>query len=301
MAADDSHQPENASDSAAASGTDTASVTAADSTPSPLIPDPPPPTPEPTTEPIVVVDDVHVVYRVWGAKKPSRLGLRRRDTDEPEMEHKQVHALRGVSLVAHRGEAIGLIGGNGSGKSTLSKVIAGLLPPTSGAVYCNAEPTLLGVNAALMKGLTGERNVVLGLLAMGFSPDEVDEMYDGIVDFSGIGDFINLPMNAYSSGMGARLRFAIGSSVNPEVLIIDEALATGDRDFKERSGERVKELRQSAGTVFLVHHSMKMIRNTCTRAVWMQKGQIVMDGPVDYVAEQYERLTTRAPRGKAQG
>lgn len=242
-------------------------------------------------EPLVVVDDVHIVYRVWGAtqkrttKRTWKDRLLRRGDD---LEIKQVHAVRGVSLVARRGESIGLIGSNGSGKSTLLSAIAGALPVTSGGIHCNTRPTLLGVNAALMDNLTGERNVVLGCLAMGMKPEEIEAKFDDIVEFSGVGDFINLPMVAYSSGMGARLRFAIGTAMAPEVMLIDEALATGDAQFMQQSGQRIKELLQEAGVIFLVHHSMSEIRSICNRAIWLQNGVIVMDGDVEEVTRAYE-------------
>src|SRR5690606_11552821 len=207
---------------------------------------------------------------------------------------REVHAVRGVSFVARRGEAIGLIGSNGSGKSTLLRAVAGLLPPESGRVYTDGQPSLLGVNAALMNDLSGERNVVLGCLAMGMTPAEVRERYDGIVDFSGIndkGDFISLPMRTYSSGMAARLRFAIAAARDHDVLLIDEALATGDRAFRRRSEKRIKELRERAGTVFLVSHSNKSIRDTCDRAIWLERGELVMDGPAGEVVDAYEAST----------
>ncbi|MDX3099205.1 ABC transporter ATP-binding protein, partial [Streptomyces sp. ME19-03-3] len=181
---------------------------------------------------------------------------------------RKVHAVRGVSFTAYRGESIGLIGSNGSGKSTLLKAVAGLLPAESGRVYTQGQPSLLGVNAALMNDLTGERNVMLGGLAMGMSQAEVRERYQEIVDFSGInekGDFISLPMRTYSSGMAARLRFSIAAAKSHDVLMIDEALATGDSRFRKRSEARIRELRQEAGTVFLVSHSNGSIRDTCDR------------------------------------
>ena len=160
---------------------------------------------------------------------------------------RKVHAVAGVSFTAYRGEAIGLIGSNGSGKSTLLRAIAGLLPAESGKVYTDGQPSLLGVNAALMNDLTGERNVILGGLAMGMSREEIRERYQEIVDFSGInekGDFITLPMRTYSSGMAARLRFSIAAAKDHDVLMIDEALATGDRSFQKRSEDRIRELRK---------------------------------------------------------
>ncbi|GAA3372095.1 ABC transporter ATP-binding protein [Streptomyces sannanensis] len=245
--------------------------------------------------PTVVVDDVHVIYKVHGTgpakgNATSALGriLSRRGT--PGV--REVHAVKGVSLVAHRGEAIGLIGSNGSGKSTLLKTIAGLLPPHRGRVYTHGQPSLLGVNAALMGDLTGERNVILGGLAMGMSRTEIQERYQDIVDFSGIndkGDFISLPMRTYSSGMGARLRFSIAAAKSHEVLLIDEALSTGDAAFQRRSKRRIDELREQAGTVFLVSHSNSTITETCDRAIWLEAGTLRMDGPAKEVVAEYER------------
>ncbi|MFF0434082.1 ABC transporter ATP-binding protein [Streptomyces sp. NPDC004327] len=250
--------------------------------------------------PTVIADNVHIVYRVNGAaggKGSATAALSRiirGRKGESERGVRKVHAVRGVSFTAYRGEAIGLIGTNGSGKSTLLRAIAGLLPTESGKVYTDGQPSLLGVNAALMSDLTGERNVILGGLAMGMSREEIKGRYQDIVDFSGInekGDFISLPMRTYSSGMGARLRFAIAAAKQHDVLMIDEALATGDRKFQIRSEERIRELRKEAGTVFLVSHSNKSIRDTCDRVLWLEKGELLMDGPTDEVIAAYERET----------
>ncbi len=244
--------------------------------------------------PTVIVDDVHIVYRVHGAgsgKGSATAALSRLVTRKASPNIRLVHAVRGVSFVAYRGEAVGLIGSNGSGKSTMLRAIAGLLPPESGRVYTDGQPSLLGVNAALMNDLTGERNVILGGLAMGMGREEIREKYEGIVDFSGIqekGDFISLPMRTYSSGMAARLRFSIAAAKRHDVLMIDEALATGDRAFQRRSEERIRELRKEAGTVFLVSHNNKSIRDTCDRVLWLEKGELLMDGPTEDVLAAYE-------------
>src|SRR5690606_21881395 len=153
--------------------------------------------------------------------------------------------------------------------------IAGLLPATRGAVYTRGQPSLLGVNAALMNDLSGERNVLLGCLAMGMSREEALQRRQEIIDFSGIderGDFSSMPMRTYSSGMAARLRFAIAAAKKHEVMLIDEALATGDARFRRRSEERLRELRAEAGTVFLVSHSNRSIRDTCERTIWLESG-----------------------------
>jgi teichoic acid transport system ATP-binding protein len=241
-------------------------------------------------EPTVIVDDVNLVYKIYGrhAKAGAPAVVKRLLQRQPPPGLREIHAVRGVSLTARRGEAIGLIGPNGSGKSTLLRAIAGLMPPASGAIYTQGQPSLLGVGAALMNDMTGERNVVLGCLAMGMSPAEVKEHYDSICEFAGIDEFISLPMNTYSSGMAARLRFAIAATKSHEVLLIDEALATGDAEFRRRSEARIRELRQAAGTVFLVSHGLGVVRETCDRAIWLEKGKIVVDGEANAVVDAYE-------------
>ncbi|WP_030908753.1 ABC transporter ATP-binding protein [Streptomyces sp. NRRL F-5126] len=254
--------------------------------------------------PTVVADGVHVTYKVHGAKGgrgSATSALSRIVSRRPAVGVREVHAVKGVSFAAYRGEAIGLIGSNGSGKSTLLRTIAGLQVPSAGRIHTAGQPSLLGVNAALMNDLTGERNVVLGGLAMGMSRREVKDVYDDIVDFSGInekGDFISLPMRTYSSGMGARLRFSIAAAKNHDVLLIDEALSTGDAKFQARSKERIQELRKEAGTVFLVSHSNRAIRETCGRALWLEAGTLRMDGPADEVVDAYERFTASKPKAK---
>jgi teichoic acid transport system ATP-binding protein len=252
-----------------------------------------------TADPMVVVDDLHVVYRVFGSKSDkgtAATALWRILRRQRRPSVREVHAIRGISFVANRGDAVGVIGRNGSGKSTLLRAIAGLLPPEQGAVYTTGHASLLGVNAALLDDLTGERNVVVCGLAMGMTPREVKDKYQGIVDFSGVGDFINLPMRAYSTGMGSRLRFAIASARSHEVLLIDEALVTGDAEFRVRSRQRIEELRAQAGTVFIVAHSMAQIEETCNRVIWLEKGQIVRAGDdVPAIIDAYLAATGGEP------
>jgi len=243
--------------------------------------------------PTVVVDDLHVIYRIarGGAGGNAAASLLQVIQRKPRQVVTEVHAIRGLTFTAYRGEAIGVVGRNGSGKSTLLRAVAGLLPPASGAVYTQGQPSLLGVNAALMNTLSGERNVVLGCLAMGMSPTEVAARYDEIVAFADIPDeAVQRQMNTYSSGMAAKLRFAIASAKTHDVLLVDEALATGDAAFRRRSDERIKELREAAGTVFLVSHNLEVIRTTCQRALWIDEGTLQMDGPANEVVDAYEEL-----------
>lgn len=244
-------------------------------------------------EPSVIASHVDIRYRVFG----------HRETQESEAEAeasalrrllpgrraaagigiREIHAVKDVSFIAYRGESIGVVGRNGSGKSTLLRSIAGLVPPTSGSIYLNGKAALLGVSAALLPRLSGRRNVEIGLLALGLSPREVARRMDEVIEFADIGDFIDLPMSTYSSGMGARLRFAISTAVVPEILVVDEALATGDAQFKERATERIRSIREQAGTIFMVSHNPKNVKDICSRVLWLDQGRLLADdepGPV---------------------
>ena len=249
---------------------------------------------ESPAEPTVIADHVDIIYKLiagQGGKGTAATAFRRilKRQDRPTI--REVHAVKDVSFTAYKGDAIGVIGRNGSGKSTLLRAIAGLLPPASGVVYTGGRPSLLGVNAAMMNDLTGDRNVVLGCLAMGMSSAEIQQRYDEIVEFSGIGDFIDLPMSTYSSGMAARLKFAIASAKTHDILLVDEALATGDAEFRVRSERKIRELRDQAGTVFLVSHSLDVVLDTCNRALWLDAGVLRLDGPVEEVVAAYTKST----------
>lgn len=270
----------------------------------------------PLGDPCLVVDDLHIVFRVFGGKQRARAQRSGVPVEKAEPVRRslvkrvlgagrqhvgavsEVHAVRGVSFTARHGESIGIVGINGSGKSTLLRAITGLIPPHSGSVYVDGEPALLGVNAALMPQMTGSKNIEIGGLALGMTPKQIDDKFDEVVEFADIGSFVDLPMKTYSSGMAARLRFAISSAAIPDILMVDEALATGDAAFKARSKARIEEVRQQAGTVFLVSHSISTIEAMCTRVLWMHQGRLVMDGPVDQVTTAYKKFV-RAQRNKS--
>ncbi|NMR31285.1 ABC transporter ATP-binding protein [Crystallibacter degradans] len=238
-------------------------------------------------KPVVVVDDLHVKYRVYAGGKPVK-GTGRSLLKRSGGGIREVHALKGVSFTAYENESIGVIGSNGSGKSTLMRTLVGLTPPSDGAVYASARPNLLGVGAALIPDLSGEKNIQLGGLALGFSKQEINGLRDDIVQFAELEEFIDLPMRTYSSGMQARLKFAIAASKQHEILIVDEALAVGDQRFRKRSEARIREIRENAGTVFLVSHSMKSILDTCSRVIWINKGVLQMDGDPKEVVDAYQ-------------
>ena len=230
------------------------------------------------------VSDLVLDYEVF---EDRRAALRQRIVTKQGTGRSYVHALKGVSFDAAEGETIGVVGPNGSGKSTLLAAIAGLLPPTSGEILVAEEPKLLGVGATLIAAATGYRNIRLGCLALGMSNSEVNDKIDEIVEFTDIGEAINRPLRTYSSGMRARLLFAIATSVQPRILLIDEALAVGDKAFRAKSAARIQEIVSHAGTLVLVSHSMEEISRLCTRALWIEEGKIVADGPVDEVLPAY--------------
>ncbi|QCR52967.1 ABC transporter ATP-binding protein [Brachybacterium sp. SGAir0954] len=242
----------------------------------------------------VVAQNLRMRYRVLRTDRTPRPGVRGLLTRRQRVS---VSALRGVSFVARSGEFIGIIGRNGSGKSTLLRTLAGLEAPSSGTVLTSAKPALLGVSAALIPELTGAENVKLGALAMGLSPARADEIFESVVELSALGESIDLPMKTYSSGMGARLKFAISLAADPSILMIDEALATGDATFTERSRRAMDGLLERAGTVFLVNHAAQTIENMCSRAIWMERGQVVIDGDAVEVARKYRWFAHNLAQG----
>ena len=244
--------------------------------------------PDPARKPVVIVDDLHVKYQVYSSGKSVGAAGARRLLAPSTRGIREVHAVKGVSFVAYENESIGVIGSNGSGKSTLMRSIVGLTPPASGSVYASSRPNLLGVGAALIADLSGDKNITLGGLALGYSRKEVDQLREEIIKFAELEEFIDLPMRTYSSGMSARLKFAIAASKQHEILIVDEALAVGDARFRKRSEAKIREIRENAGTVFLVSHSMNSILDTCNRVIWINKGVLQMDGDAKTVVDAYK-------------
>ena len=239
-----------------------------------------------TARPVVIVDDAKVTYRVYASGKAVHEGESNSRVKRTG-NLRTVEAIKGVSLIAHEGDVIGVIGSNGSGKTSLMKAISGLTPLDGGKIFATSRPSFLGVGAAMLKELSGEKNIILGGLAMGFSRAEIKEKLDQIIEFSGLKDFIELPMRTYSSGMTERLKFSIAASREHDILIIDEALAVGDSKFRKRSEARMKELAKNAGCVFLVSHSLKSILDTCNRAIWLDEGVLRAEGTAYEVCKAY--------------
>ena len=202
-----------------------------------------------------------------------------------------MRALNAVTLDVHYGTVLGIIGSNGAGKSSLMRVISGIIPPSQGRVEVfGSVSTLLALGVGFNPAMSGRENVYLGGLAAGMSRSEIDEKFEAIADFSELGDAIDAPMRTYSSGMFARLAFSVAAIVEPDILIIDEALSTGDAKFKEKSLNRVKELRTADRALILVSHALATIEDVCNEVIWLNKGQLMARGkPADVIA-QYQKF-----------
>ena len=204
-------------------------------------------------------------------------------------------ALRNVSFQVHHGDALGIIGPNGAGKSTLLQVLAGIITPSEGYVEVDGHvSSLLTLGVGFDQDLSGTDNIRLAGAFMGIDHKLVEERLPAIVDYADLGDFIDAPIKTYSSGMRARLGFAIATSVEPDILILDEVLSTGDAAFRTKSKQRVGELVQEAKAIVLVTHDMNWVTEYCNRAMLIEKGHIVAEGtPEDVVAQHQERSAKR--------
>ena len=207
-----------------------------------------------------------------------------------KLQYNNFTALEHVSFTVKKGETLGLIGRNGAGKSTLLKVISGILKPTEGSVTCHGNIVpMLELGSGFDMDLTGRENIFLNGAILGYSEEFLKSKYQEIVDFSELGQFIEVPIRNYSSGMLARLAFSVASVVNPEILIVDEILSVGDAGFQEKSRKRMLELMGGGTTVLFVSHSLDQIREMCNRVVWLEHGRIKMSGKTEEVASAYEQ------------
>ena len=203
----------------------------------------------------------------------------------------EFQALRGISFQIGDGEVLGLIGRNGSGKSTMLKLIAGVFEPSAGRVQVEGKVgALIELGAGFQPELTGRENIVIGGLVLGYSRKEIEAKEQAIIEFAGLGEFIDSPVKQYSSGMFMRLAFSVATEVDPEILLIDEILAVGDAEFAEKCDQRIRDFRRRNKTILLVSHSMSAMRALCDRAILLDQGKILMDGPTAQVIERYEEL-----------
>lgn len=206
-----------------------------------------------------------------------------------QVQYREFVALNGISFSVRKGEVVGLVGHNGAGKSTLLKIISGILKPTTGSanVYGKVVP-MLELGSGFDMDMSGRENVFLNGAILGYSEQFLKEKFDEIVEFSEIGEFIDIPLRNYSSGMIARLAFSIATVVEPEVLIVDEILSVGDANFQEKSHKRMMELMNGGATVILVSHNLNQIRSMCSRVGWLDHGTLKMFGDAQTVCDAYE-------------
>ena len=220
-------------------------------------------------------------------KKPT-LKARLKTVGRGKKHTRVVRALNDVSIDVHYGTVLGIIGSNGAGKSSLMRVISGIVPPSQGRIEVyGSVSTLLALGVGFNPAMTGRDNVYLGGLAAGMSREEIDTNFDAIAEFSEMGEAIDAPMRTYSSGMYARLAFSVAAVVEPDILIIDEALSTGDAKFKEKSLNRIKELRSADRALILVSHALATIEDICNEVVWLNKGTLMMRGKPSEVIAAY--------------
>ncbi|KAB2773237.1 ABC transporter ATP-binding protein [Brucella anthropi] len=199
-----------------------------------------------------------------------------------------VRGLDNVSISLNEGDRVGLIGHNGSGKTTLLRVLSGIYTPTQGTAIIRGHAiSLININLGIDPDATGRENIRLRCAMMGMHPDEISEQIDEISDFSGLGEFLDVPFRTYSTGMQLRLAFAASTSINPEILIMDEWLSTGDEDFKERANERMRELVNSTKILVLASHSKELMEKNCNRIIWLEHGRVRMDGVPSKVLPAY--------------
>ena len=204
-----------------------------------------------------------------------------------------------VSFKIYKGEKVGILGFNGAGKSTLLKIISGVYTPDEGEVIINGNiAPLLSLGAGFDKNYSGRENIFLNGAILGYDEQFLRSKYDEILEFSELGEFINLPVKNYSSGMLSKLGFSIATIVDPDILILDEVLGVGDINFRKKSKEKLQSLMESNTTVLLVSHSIKEIRNICDKAIWIEKGRVVDIGEVNDICDKYEEAAKKASAEK---
>lgn len=235
----------------------------------------------------VIFQDVTKSYRMKkgiGGKLKSLISPTSRHSGETH------EALKNVSLKVPKGDVVGILGINGSGKSTFSHLLIGATSPTTGKIEVEGVVSLIAISSGLNGQLTGRENIELKGLMLGFSPKEIREIEEHVIQFADLGKFIDQPVKTYSSGMKSRLGFAISVHVNPDILVVDEALSVGDQTFYEKCLSKFDEFKAQGKTIFFVSHSMSQIRRFCESAIWLHQGELKAYGPVRDVIRDYQQF-----------
>ena len=246
---------------------------------------------ETASQPMICVENVDMVFNIANQQlntlKEYFIAAVRR-----QLFFREFVALEGIDITIERGDVYGIVGTNGSGKSTLLKIIAGVLEPTRGTCTINGTiAPLIELGAGFDMELTARENIYLNGSLLGYSKKFVDDNFDSIVDFAEVRDFIDMPLKNYSSGMVARIAFAIATATVPDILVVDEALSVGDFLFQQKCEKRIDELVEGHGTTLLfVSHSIDQVERVCKKALWIERGHMRMNGSVEEVCEAYRHF-----------
>ena len=236
----------------------------------------------------IEVRDLSKVYHLYN--KPSDR-IRETFSIRKKKYSKEHYALKNINLKINKGESIGIVGTNGSGKSTLLKLVTGVVTPTTGTIKTDGKiAALLELGAGFNPEYTGIENIYLNGTMMGYTEEEMKKRVPDIIEFADIGEFINQPVKSYSSGMFARLAFAVSINVEPDILIVDEALSVGDTRFQVKCIDKMRELQESGTTILFVTHAIEQIKRFCTRAIWIKNGELIEDGEASQVDDLYDNF-----------
>lgn len=233
----------------------------------------------------VIIKNLTKEYKVFRNNKE-----RLKDLFIPNNKTKRFYALKDITLTANEGDIIGLVGINGSGKSTLSNIIGGSVPQSEGYIKKNGDVNVIAISSGLNTQLSGIDNIEYKMLLLGFSKKEIKELTPKIIDFSELGEFIYQPVKKYSSGMKSKLGFAINVTVNPDILVIDEALSVGDQTFTKKSLDKMYEFKEAGKTIFFVSHNIGQVRDFCSKIAWIEGGILKDFGDKNDVLPKYEEF-----------
>lgn len=233
----------------------------------------------------VIFKNVTKKYKMYNKNSEKLL-----DIVFPDGYGEDFYALQNISFTAEKGDVIGIIGVNGAGKSTLSNLITGVIPPTSGEIEIKGQASLIAIASGLDNKLTGRENIELKCLMLGFNKAEIRELMPEIIEFADIGKFIDQPVKSYSSGMKSRLGFAISVNIDPDVLVIDEALSVGDQTFADKCLDKMNEFKEKGKTIFFISHSIGQVKKFCQKALWLEAGEVRAYGTIGEIVPQYEKF-----------
>lgn len=242
------------------------------------------------TDIAIEVKDVHISYRNVG-----KFSVRKSLKKQEKRKNNKYEAVKGVSFSVEKGKILGIVGKNGSGKSTMLKALAGIFSADSGTIDLKGNSvSLLSIGVGFQREMTGRENIVLSGLLLGFTEEFIRSKMDEIIEFAGLGEFIDMPVRTYSSGMHSKLAFSITAVLETDIMLIDEVLSVGDHKFKKKSYKKMKKLiSKQDRTVVIVSHSLTTIRDLCNQVIWMHEGELVMDGETEEVLKKYEEFMER--------